>query len=94
MSPASGHDGGRIKVPVEIDGFQIQRVEGGWKICGFVEAPGIGRIPVCRKISDEDATAFFKKAIGDAEAEYARYKKRGGFRGWWDRFIGAPKVGK
>lgn len=84
-------DGGRIKVPIELDGFDVQRTSDGWKVCGFVEAPGIGRIPVCKKISDEEATAFFRKAIEDAEEEYSRFKRRGGLRGWWDRTFGGGK---
>ena len=84
---SSSYDGGRIRVPINVDGFEVQRVEGGWKICGYVEAPGIGRLPVCKKITDEEATAFFRKAIEDAEEEYARFKKRGGLKGWWDKYI-------
>lgn len=100
MSPTNGSGnsssgvfggGGRIKVPIELDGFEVQRVADGWKVCGYVEAPGIGRVPVCKKISDEEATAFFRKAIEDAEEEYSRFKRRGGFRGWWSRYFGGGK---
>ena len=88
---SSSFDGGRIRVPIEIDGFEVQRVADGWKVCGTVEAPGIGRLPICKKITDEEATAFFRKAIEDAEEEYARYKRRGGFRGWIARYFGSKK---
>lgn len=88
---SSSFDGGRIKVPIEVDGFDVKRTSDGWQICGFVESPGIGRLPICKKISDDEAKAFFKKAIEDAEEEYARYKRRGGLRGWWDRYFGGKK---
>ena len=76
-----------LKVPVEIEGFEVQRVADGWKVCGWIETPGIGRVPICRTITDDEATGFFRKAIEDAAGEYERYRQRGGFRGWWRRYI-------
>lgn len=80
-----------LKVPVEIGGFKGERTADGWQVCGYVEVPGIGRVPVCKQFSDEEAMNFLKKGVEDVKGEAERFKRRGGFRGWWNRYFGGKK---
>lgn len=78
----------RLKVPVQVDGFEVKRTAEGFQICGTVEVPGVGRVPICRDISDEEAKRFFRKAFDDAQAEYERFNRRGGLKAWIARYFG------
>lgn len=87
----------RMKVPVEIDGFALQRVAGGFKVCGTVEVPGIGRVPICKNVSDDALATALKKAREDVQDELRRFTKKGGIRGWFVRYLAPgekPKGGK
>ena len=85
---SSSFDGGRIKVPVEIGGLDANLTKDGLEICGYVEFPGIGRVPICKTITKEQAERFWDRASHDVRAEWARFFRRGGLKGWWDRLRG------